>query len=291
MIATGSAAAGRARQRGPPRRAAVRRHAVHHPAARRGRRHTSGTAPPRACPAGYVARDRRPGHRAARRLLRDGDVPRPAGHRHRHPRPIRCGRTTAMWPADSASRLLVDADLLAAAEGARLVGDVLRQPRAPRQRRVAADRNRGRHRPHRHRTAARAIRRCGTARPATSAILRAIPDWMFLTTVDGVFLDYHAKDVAALHAAARGVPRPANVRDVLPPHIADALAQAFARAAASDEPEKIEYTLGADDSERFYEAMHRPLRRRQDPQHRPGHHRPQARRAGSGRAPAGTGAP
>jgi PAS domain-containing protein len=33
------------------------------------------------------------------------------------------------------------------------------------------------------------------------AILRAIPDWMFLMTVDGVFLDYHAKDVSRLHAA------------------------------------------------------------------------------------------
>ena len=31
------------------------------------------------------------------------------------------------------------------------------------------------------------------------AILRAIPDWMFLTTVDGVFLDYHARDTSRLH--------------------------------------------------------------------------------------------
>ena len=32
------------------------------------------------------------------------------------------------------------------------------------------------------------------------------------------------------------------------------LAQAFARVSASDEPEKVEYMLGADDAERFYEA-------------------------------------
>ena len=31
------------------------------------------------------------------------------------------------------------------------------------------------------------------------AILRAIPDWMFLTTVEGVFLDYHARDASRLH--------------------------------------------------------------------------------------------
>ena len=86
------------------------------------------------------------------------------------------------------------------------------------------------------------------------AILRAIPDWMFLTTLDGVFLDFHAKDPAALHAPpAAFLGR--RIRDVLPPHIADALAIAFARTAASGGPEKIEYTLGADDSERFYEAM------------------------------------
>ena len=85
------------------------------------------------------------------------------------------------------------------------------------------------------------------------AMLRAIPDWMFLTTVDGVFLDYHARDASSLH-----VPPSAflgkNVREVLPPPLGETLAQAFVRVGASDEPEKIEYTLGSDDSERFYEA-------------------------------------
>jgi signal transduction histidine kinase len=85
------------------------------------------------------------------------------------------------------------------------------------------------------------------------AILRAIPDWMFLTTVDGAFLDYHARDVSRLHmppAAFLG----RNVREVLPPSIADALVQAFARASASDSAEKVEYTLGPEDAEQFYEA-------------------------------------
>ena len=77
---------------------------------------------------------------------------------------------------------------------------------------------------------------------------------MFLTTLDGVFLDFHAKDIAALHASPSAF-LGRRIRDVLPPHIADALAMAFARTAASGGPEKIEYTLGADDSERFYEAM------------------------------------
>ena len=85
------------------------------------------------------------------------------------------------------------------------------------------------------------------------AILRAIPDWMFLATVDGVFLDYHARDVSKLH-----VPPSAflgrRIRDVLPPPIGEALAQAFARAGASGEAEKVEYTIGSDDAEQFFEA-------------------------------------
>ena len=64
------------------------------------------------------------------------------------------------------------------------------------------------------------------------AILRAIPDWMFLTTGEGVFLDYHAKDTSRLHVAPSAF-LGKSVRDVLPPPVADALAQAFARASAS----------------------------------------------------------
>ena len=85
------------------------------------------------------------------------------------------------------------------------------------------------------------------------AILRAIPDWMFLTTVEGVFLDYHARDASRLHVAPSAF-LGKNIRDVLPPPIAEVLASAFRRAGASDEAEKVEYTLGADEAERFYEA-------------------------------------
>ena len=85
------------------------------------------------------------------------------------------------------------------------------------------------------------------------AILRAIPDWMFLTTVEGVFLDYHARDVSTLHAPPSAF-LGRKVTEVLPPPLGETLVQAFVRADASDEPEKVEYTLGSDDSERFYEA-------------------------------------
>jgi PAS domain S-box-containing protein len=85
------------------------------------------------------------------------------------------------------------------------------------------------------------------------AILRAIPDWMFLTTVEGVFLDYHVKDVSKLHAPPSEFLN-RNVRDVLPPPVAETLAQAFARVGASDEDERVEYALAFDNDERSYEA-------------------------------------
>jgi len=85
------------------------------------------------------------------------------------------------------------------------------------------------------------------------AILRAIPDWMFVTTTDGVFLDYHAQDVSTLYVPpAAFVGR--SVAEVLPPALADRLLHAFARVQTSDEPVKVEYTLGAEEAERFFEA-------------------------------------
>jgi PAS domain S-box-containing protein len=86
-----------------------------------------------------------------------------------------------------------------------------------------------------------------------SAILRAIPDWMFLTTVEGVFLDFHARDPTDLYAPpSKFLGR--NVMDVLPNPLAQTLVQAFGRAAQSDEPERVEYAMGLDDNERFFEA-------------------------------------
>jgi len=85
------------------------------------------------------------------------------------------------------------------------------------------------------------------------AILRAIPDWIFVTTTDGVFIDYHVKNPDRL-LVQPSVFMGRSVREVLPPAIAEALSNAFARTCESDEPEKLEYGLGADEEERFYEA-------------------------------------
>ena len=85
------------------------------------------------------------------------------------------------------------------------------------------------------------------------AILSAIPDWMFLTTAEGVFIDYHAKDVSQLYAhPSTFLGR--NIKDVMPAPVSELLLQACARVGTAEEPEKIEYALSIDGAERFYEA-------------------------------------
>ena len=85
------------------------------------------------------------------------------------------------------------------------------------------------------------------------AMLRAIPDWVFLTTVDGVFLDYHARDASRLHASP-SVFMGKQIREVLPRSVAEPLMAAIARAHASGEAENVDYSIGTEDAERSYEA-------------------------------------
>ena len=85
------------------------------------------------------------------------------------------------------------------------------------------------------------------------AILRAIPDWMFILNADGVFLDYHAKDPADLLLPPE-VFLGKTIWDVMPPVISNPLSAAMAGALASDEPQKFEYTLESDQTLHFYEA-------------------------------------
>ena len=85
------------------------------------------------------------------------------------------------------------------------------------------------------------------------AILRAIPDWMFVMSSDGVYLDCHVKnpeDLIAPPEAFLGK----SMREVLPSWLADAYARAFERALATNEPELLEYSLEKHHERRFYEA-------------------------------------
>jgi PAS domain S-box-containing protein len=101
-----------------------------------------------------------------------------------------------------------------------------------------------------HQRALEALRR---SEERNRAILRAIPDWMFILDANGAFLDFHAKDPADL-LVPPDVFLGKTIWDVLPPVISNPLAVAMAGALASDEPKKFEYSLDTDQSQRFYEA-------------------------------------
>jgi PAS domain S-box-containing protein len=85
------------------------------------------------------------------------------------------------------------------------------------------------------------------------AILRAIPDWMFVTSTDGVYLDYHVKNTEDLLMQPEAF-LGKSMHDVLPSWLADAYQRAFERALATNEPERLEYSLEIRHERRFYEA-------------------------------------
>ena len=85
------------------------------------------------------------------------------------------------------------------------------------------------------------------------ALLRAMPDLMFLQTADGIYVDYHAPDPSWL------LLRPEqfmgrNMRDVLPPELLGAIGPAFVQAAGAAEPVVVEYDLNLPQGARRYEA-------------------------------------
>jgi signal transduction histidine kinase len=91
------------------------------------------------------------------------------------------------------------------------------------------------------------------AESTSQAILKAIPDVMFLISADGVYLDFHAGDKSGLYA----VPEKflgKTVREVMPPNLADAFSELFEKARITMEPQLIEYSLPVNGETRTYEA-------------------------------------
>ncbi len=85
------------------------------------------------------------------------------------------------------------------------------------------------------------------------ALLSANPDMVFLISNQGVYLDYHARDPNDL------LVRPEmflgkNVREVLPPQLAQDVTRCLALTARTDEPQVLEYSLQMENEERHYEA-------------------------------------
>ncbi len=85
------------------------------------------------------------------------------------------------------------------------------------------------------------------------AILRALPDWVFLMSPEGVFLDCHVKDREFLLAAPEDfVGR--HVTEVLPPELAADLTRLFDQVARRDQPGTFEYFVPVGGQIRYYEV-------------------------------------
>jgi signal transduction histidine kinase len=90
------------------------------------------------------------------------------------------------------------------------------------------------------------------AEARNGAMLRAIPDLMFVVLRDGTYVDYHARDSKLLFSPPETfIGR--KVRDILPAANAEVLMDAIERASQTDETIVVEYELPMDEL-RSYEA-------------------------------------
>jgi len=106
---------------------------------------------------------------------------------------------------------------------------------------------------HRRRRAEAALRQ---SEMRNSAMLRALPDLVFVIDRDGRYVDYHARDHKLLLVPA-DVFMGHTIREVMPGALADAFMDALERAQTADEPIVVEYNLPLDEL-RYFEARFVP---------------------------------
>ncbi len=102
----------------------------------------------------------------------------------------------------------------------------------------------------RRQIAERALRR---TEARNSAILRTIPDLMFVFNPDGVYLDYNAPSPASLFVPPEQF-LGKHMRDVLPPELAQSIEPLLRKVMASEQPVSLDYTLPLGGSDRHFEA-------------------------------------
>jgi PAS domain S-box-containing protein len=85
------------------------------------------------------------------------------------------------------------------------------------------------------------------------AILRALPDLMFLQNKEGVYLDYYARDVNDLAATPEQF-LGKSVREVLPPELADQVMECIMRLNGNVDTQVLEYSMEINDEKRHFEA-------------------------------------
>jgi len=85
------------------------------------------------------------------------------------------------------------------------------------------------------------------------AILRAIPDLIFLQDKDGVYLDYHPKENHNLIVPPKNF-LGKRMADVLPPELERPMRENFNRAISTGNLQLSEYTIEADGKRKWFEA-------------------------------------
>ena len=101
-----------------------------------------------------------------------------------------------------------------------------------------------------HERAAAALRE---SEAKNTAILTAVPDKMFLLDENGTYLDWYAKDPSGLYAPPEQF-LGKNMRQVMPPELAELFADSFRKVLSSDEPDTVEYTLVMQGETKFFET-------------------------------------
>ena len=85
------------------------------------------------------------------------------------------------------------------------------------------------------------------------AMLRANPDLVFLMSREGSYLDYHARSRSELLLPPEKF-LGKNVREILPPTLAEDVMRCLEKTAISDEPQVLEYSLMLNGEESHFEA-------------------------------------
>jgi C4-dicarboxylate-specific signal transduction histidine kinase len=98
--------------------------------------------------------------------------------------------------------------------------------------------------------AERALRR---SEARSSAIVRAMPDLMFVMSRDGVYLDYHAANSSALLVPAERF-LGKRMQDILPPDLAHTMEPLLDKAMMAEHPVSVDYSLPIGGSDRYFEA-------------------------------------
>ena len=92
-----------------------------------------------------------------------------------------------------------------------------------------------------------------TTEERTRALLRAMPDLMFVHGRDGTYLDFHAPQATDLYVTPdQFLGR--NMRDIMPPHLVDQFFACFDEAMRTGGPVAMEYSLHVNDEDQHFEA-------------------------------------